>query len=308
MPGNYYFFVGESSSGKTFITQTCFAEACKNPFYKDYDLLFYNIENGALMDRTRFFGKSAAERVEDIRGIQELDDFYYNIADRLKKPIIAVVDSMDAFTSDAEQKKFEENKKAAAKGKEGKGDYGDGKAKINSRNARTMLSRVIATNSIVIIIGQVRDNIGADYWEPDQVFAGGHALKFYAGAQIWSHCGSKITKDYRDHKIEQGINSKIKIEKNRITGKRRELIVPIYHSFGIDDLGSMIDYLVDWKRWGKATGGYIEATHFDLRLQREKLIQAIEEKGLENDLRDLVGDTWAAIEKACEVPRKKRYE
>jgi len=307
MPGNYYFFVGDSSSGKTFFTQTCFAEACQNPFYDDYDLLFYDIEHGALMDRARFFGQRAAERVKPITHISALDDFYFDFYDRLTKPVIAVVDSMDAFTSRAEADKFVKNKGKAAKGKELAGDYGDGKAKINSRNARTVLGKIIETNSILIIVGQTRDNIGAEYWEPDQVFAGGHALKFYAAAQIWSKCGAKLSKSYRDHKIELGITSKVRVDKNRLTGKRREISVPIFHSSGIDDVGSMVEYLIDWKRWKTATGGWVEANELGLRLQKEKLIKKIEEAALEDEVRDLVWDTWQAIEKACEVPRKNRY-
>ena len=42
-------------------------------------------------------------------------------------------------------------------------------------------------------------------------------------------------------------------------------------------------------------------------MQREKLIQAIESKELEEDLRDLVAMTWQEIEAATAVERKSRY-
>src|SRR3990167_6298420 len=261
-PGSYYFFVGDSSSGKTFFTQTCFAEACRNPFFDKYDLVYYNIENGALMDRARFFGATAAARVKDVEGIaldNRVENFYYHLHDQLKRPTIAVVDSMDAFSSEYEQGKFKSKKKASEDGTKAAGDYGDGKAGINSRNVRSMLNGLWNTNSILILIGQTRDNIGGGMFDPPKVFAGGHALKFYASGQIWSTCGATITRDYKDHKIELGITSKLSIKKNRHTGKRRSVTVPIYHSFGIDDIGSCVDYLIDWKRWEKKSGGVIKA-------------------------------------------------
>jgi len=45
-----------------------------------------------------------------------------------------------------------------------------------------------------------------------------------------------------------------------------------------------------------------------LSLGRDKLIQKIEKRGLEKDLRALVGEVWNEIEEECKIERKKRYE
>ena len=88
--------------------------------------------------------------------------------------------------------------------------------------------------------------------------------------------------------------------------------MPILHSHGIDDLGSCIDYLIDEGEWTKSKSGMIKASGlgpgFDDPMRQETLIKQIEEKELEDDLRELVGEVWAAIERACEIKRKKRYE
>ena len=90
--------------------------------------------------------------------------------------------------------------------------------------------------------------------------------------------------------------------------------IPIYYSFGIDDIGSCVDYLIDEGHWKKAKtkkgkeGTGIKAKEFDFKGTREKLIQYIGDNNMEKDLRDIVGDVWKEIEDAVKINRKKRYE
>ena len=62
--GHYYFVVGDSISGKTFLVLTCLAEASINPNFKDYRFIYDSGEDGALMNIERFFGKGVASRLE----------------------------------------------------------------------------------------------------------------------------------------------------------------------------------------------------------------------------------------------------
>ena len=57
--GKFYYLVGDSTSGKTFFSMTCFAEACRNEHFKDYDRIYDNIEDGMLMDCDKLFGSEA---------------------------------------------------------------------------------------------------------------------------------------------------------------------------------------------------------------------------------------------------------
>ena len=108
--------------------------------------------------------------------------------------------------------------------------------------------------------------------------------------------------------MQTGIICKINTTKNHLTGKLRTIKFPIFHSYGIDDTGSCIDYLVDHKYW-KKSGNTIDAlVDFDLKMTRMKLANEIEDRGLTRQLRSLVGDIWAKIEKACVLPRARRYE
>jgi hypothetical protein len=60
--GHYYHFVGDSSSGKTFLCLTCLAEAAINPHFDDYQLIHDDAENGSLFDFGKFFGPKMAGR------------------------------------------------------------------------------------------------------------------------------------------------------------------------------------------------------------------------------------------------------
>jgi hypothetical protein len=119
LPGAYYFFVGDSASGKTFITLTCMAEASINPKYDNYKFIYDNVEGGAKMDIVKFFGKKTVKKLIDPPFTEgpsnTIEDFYYNLDEAANDhaPFIYVLDSMDSLSSSEEIEKFEEKKKAA---------------------------------------------------------------------------------------------------------------------------------------------------------------------------------------------------
>ena len=154
-------------------------------------------------------------------------------------------------------------------------------------------------------LNQTRDNLGFGFAKKTR--SGGHALRFYATIELWSSVVGKIEKTIKRKPRQLGIKCKIQIKKNRITGRERSVVIPIYHSTGIDDIGSCVDYLIDENYW-PAKGSKVKAEEFGFKGTKEKLIQMIEENNWEFDLRDLVSDVWNEIEKACELKRKKRYE
>lgn len=320
-PGQYYFFVGDSSSGKTFLTLTCFAEACLNPKFANYRLIYDDVEGGANMDFAKFFGKTVAERVEAPAGTREspvysqtAEMFYEHLDDALSdadRPCIYVLDSMDALSTTYERRKFDEKKKARATGTAAKGDYGDGKAKINSAGLRSCLAKLRDTNSILIIISQTRDNINAGLFESKKTRSGGHALTFYATLELWSSVAGKIKRTVRGKDRVVGITSKIFVKKNRITGRQRTVEIPILYEYGIDDVGSCVDYLVNEGVWKRTKDGTIHMTGFGddpVMLKRLPAIRHIEDNDLVPDVRQLVNQTWNEIEQACSMGRKPRYE
>lgn len=319
--GGYFWFVGDSSSGKTWFTLTCLAEAARNENFDTYRFIYDNVEKGAMMDMEKYFGSKMQERLEapaydtednELHSVT-VEDFYDNVDDAIEvakedgTPFIYILDSADGLTSVAEIDKAKEQKKARLSNKDTAGSYGDGKAKKHSENLRRLMNPLYETQSILIIISQTRDNLGFGF--STKTVSGGRALKFYAHLEIWTAVKGKITKDTKGSKRQTGVNVILKGKKNRLTGKEREVVVPIYHSFGIDDLGSCIDFLVTEKVWIKQKGKtLIDAKDFEVKMTREKLIAYIEENDLESDLQEIVGEAWNSIEEKCSISRKKRYE
>jgi len=318
LKGNYYLFVGDSQSGKTWLSLSCLAEASINPAFDNYRLIYDNGENGALMDVRKFFGRRLAERLEpperDEHGnpvySRYVEQLYYHVKDAVEaeKPFIYVQDSIDVLSCFAEENKFEEQREAFDKGKEAKGSYSQ-QPKLHSQDLRQVLGDLQRSGSILIFINQTRDKIGDVLSFDKKTHSGGKAITFYACVELWSSVAGKIHKTVKGKPRQIGTICELRTKKNRVQGKDRKVQIPIYWSCGIDDVGSMVDYLVEEKHWSKKDkGDIIIAKDLDLEMSREKLIRHIQDNDLERDVREIVADVWDEIEKACEVIRKSRYE
>ena len=306
--GHYFLIVGDSTSGKTWLGMSVFAEASIDSRFDDYRLIYDSGEEGALMNVERFFGERAADRIEWFEPPSEtVEEFYFNVDDALRddRPFVYVQDSQDSLSSKAEQEGFDAAKKKTRAGKKPDGSFGDGKAKIHSSRLRKLMGPLKQKKSILIILNQTRASF--DMFASSS-YSGGYALKFYATLQLWCTVKGQIVKTVRGKKIQQGINAKIRVKKNRQTGRDRVVEIPIYHSHGIDDVGSCVNYLVDEGVWKGGEGKCIATglgPEFGGRI--EKVVKKIEEDELEEDLRELVQRTWDEVEEACAVKRKKRY-
>lgn len=318
--GHFIYYVGDSSSGKTWTAFQILAEAARNHNFDNYQLIYDPSENGALMDVERYFGKKAAARIRPPRGTvaipracQTVREFYYELDAAMDRgPVIWVEDSMDALLEEGDEEKFEAAKDKHLKGKEddGAGSYGTGKAKVNSGNINRVIHRLQETGSILVMISQSRDKIGGMF--PGQkTRSGGRALRFYAHVEIWTAPGEDIKKNVPEHGERiVGRYVRMDIQKNRITGYDGKITVPFYRSLGFDDTGACVDFLIEEGHWKKAdSGSKISAPEFGMEFTREKLIQKIEdlEDGVYT-LRKTCAAVWREIEEASRIVRKPRYE
>ena len=325
IPGRYYLIVGSSSAGKTWTMLSVAAESTLHDKFKDYKVVLDEPEEGNNVDINFYFSEEVANKIQAPKYddnnepvySETIEDFYDNInreldeAENEKRGLIYILDSMDALTSMAEIKKTDEQREAREKGKETTGSMGDGKAKINSQNLRRVCSRLNKTGSMLFIVCQERDNLGS--MVASKTFSGGNALLFYATLQIWLTHKSEIKATIKGHVRTLGNISKIAIKKNRLTGQRhRDLELPFYHSFGMDDTGSLIDWLVEEKHWtgGAKETAKIDATEYGVQLNKEQLARHIE--SLPNGRKKLykiVAQVWKDIKKDIEdkVVRKARY-
>ncbi len=314
--GHYLLLVGDSNSGKTWISRTLMAEASINENFDGYRLIFDNAENGSLMDDVHFFGPRMAERVEPPAGSMDspinsstVEEFYFNVDNALQdgRPFIYVLDSMDALDSEDDEEHFQKQKAAHGTKKEVAGTYGTAKARMNGK-IRLVGNGLKKNGSILVVIAQTRDKIGFGAMFNPKTRSGGKALKFFAHIEIWCSVREKITKKYLEKNRTIGTLCQMKVERSRITGVNGCTVeVPIYHSTGIDDIGGCIDYLIDEGHWKKTKQGVITAQEFEVSLKRDALIRHIEEDELESELRRTVAAVWRSIEEACAISRKSRY-
>lgn len=315
--GLYALIVGDSSSGKTFLSMTCLAEASINKHFSDYRFIYDDIEGGALMDIERFFGKRMAEKLEppsrDDDGnpiySSTVEELLYHLDDAIKTgvPFIYITDSMDALDTEDDTQKFEEKKTAHRKGKQTSGSYGTAKPKLLSAGIRKIVGKLKKSGSIWVVLSQTRDNVGfGSQFEP-KTRSGGRALRFYARVEIWSSISKKIKKTVNGKARQIGILCKVQVKKNSIVGRLSTVEFPIYWSTGVDDIGGCIDWLISEGHW-KGTEAQVKAPEFDYNGSKAKLIKIIEDDGREKELQMLVAKVWQEIEAACCVERKSRYE
>ena len=306
--GSIISFVGDSSAGKTFFSMTMFAEAMIHKHFKDHRIIYDDTEGGNSINLAKFFGQEVADKVEEPSNgcSTTIEEFYFNLDDALNegKPFIYVMDSMDGVSSVADNSKFEEQKKANRKGKETAGSFGASKAKVNSEGLRVLSGKLKNSESIVFLISQTRDDLGFGF--NTKTRSGGKSIKFYSNVEMWASVTETIKKTVNGKPRIIGNNVKLKVTKNRYTGFKHEVTVPILPSYGIDDITSCVDYLISEKEW-TGSGSKINAPDFDYKGTFKGLIKHIEDNGLENELSIICGRVWKEIKDKCSSKRKGRY-
>lgn len=312
--GKVHLFVGDAAAGKTFLAISILAEASRNPAFAEYDLVYDNVEDGCQFDLDRLFGKSLRPRLQSprrhpdgsARYSETLEEFYYGLDERLTsgKPVIYVLDSMDGLISVAEEDHFQKSKRAHHEGKEAPGTYGMSKAKQNSALLRRTITPLRDTNSVLIILAQTRADLS--YGPQTKTRAGGHSLSFYATVEIWASVKGVITKTIAGKKRPIGTKTLWRIRKNRMTGRGGEIGFDIYPSYGIDDLGGSIDFLVD-EGWWSLRGRSIDANELGT-FTRDKLIAKIEKEKLQGQVSIEVAKCWKTIREGESLGRPGRYD
>lgn len=321
--GTYCLLVGESSAGKSYLATQLLAEAAANPAFDDYLLIYDDCENGNLFDIQELFGSKLASRLrapdmtDDGMPINSasVEDFFGHVDDLISngKKFIYVLDSMDSLTSSVSDMRFDANKeqrqKDLAKGKYTSDlsmGYGDGKAKVISSDLRRVVRRLTDSDSILIIISQVRQNITG--YGPKYVRSGGMALTFYCGVEVTILNGGDIKKTVGGRERVLGHKTKATITKNRNTGLKTTIEFPILLGTGISDIDSVIDWLASEGEIiaPSRSNGLWEYPKFGLKLNKDALALELEERLPE--VKEAVGERWNSVIQSVMTVRKRRYE
>ena len=149
---------------------------------------------------------------------------------KVEKPCCMAVDSLTALPSAVELDE-----------KMGTASYGTSRAKMLSLGFRKYLGGITRSKLALLFVDQTRDNVGVTFGDKDAI-SGGRALKFYASTRIRLSHTERIV-----NSSEKVIGVKIGffIKKNKVAPPFREGQFRILFDYGIDDIGSSIDWLHD---------------------------------------------------------------
>lgn len=197
-------------------------------YYREAEYAFdedYARSIGFPMDKVDL-GDHPVETVEDV--FEDLED----ICSKTKQPFLYVIDSLDALSDRAEMaRKIDEP------------SFGGAKAKQMSQLFRRLTGMISRKDGTLIVVSQIRDNIGAFFKAAKYKRSGGHALDFYASQIVTLANLGKVLQTVRGHKQVIAMKIKAKLTKNKIVRAHQESEFEIRFEYGINDARACVDWL-----------------------------------------------------------------
>lgn len=236
---------GDKSTGKTFICNEIIASA-HYKYGEKFKWMYADCERGYSFDTMKLYGFDIHNTESDAP--TNVEEAFYCI-DRFAKSLnddefgVYVLDSLDALTSDEQDKRAEERIDCIEKDKEMKGTYGMGKAKYLSQEFFPQLCKTLENkNILLIIVSQIRDN--TDMWSFEKYSrSGGKALDFYCHMVIWLATAKKMTVTVGGNSAIIGGTNKIKVTKGKVPRPYREAFYTYLYDYGLDSVATGVDYL-----------------------------------------------------------------
>lgn len=313
--------VGDRSAGKTLLA----IEACAN-FNKTYpDGYIRYAEAEAAFDQLYAEalglpeGKVDFEAGDPEKGITTVEDFHKDIERVLKnnpdRPILYVLDSLDALSDEAEAERDID-----------KGSFGASKAKKMGELFRRLVQRIENQRCLVIIISQLRDKIGVTFGEK-QTRSGGRALDFYASQIVWLSEIGKLTKEmsFADDRVGDaakavrgekpkntgvkrivGVDVRMKCKKNKVGLPFRECEYPVVFGYGVDDMTANVQWLLDVGADGRLKEVGMSKAGWRIRTDNLRNKGGQAQRDVREALDAIVRQEWTRIETKF-LPQSKKY-
>lgn len=287
--------VGDKSTGKTLLA----IEACANFVnqYPDGKIIYAETEAAFDIEYARALGLPV-DSISFAENIFTVEDFFEHLEAVIDLqqsiPVLYVLDSLDALSDRAELGRAIDE-----------GTFGASKPKKLSEIFRRLNQKVSRANICVMIVSQVRDNIGVSFGEK-HTRSGGKALDFYASQVVWLSLKKTLLKTRKKVQRPIGLEIKAKCKKNKVGLPLRECIFPLMFGYGVDDVTANVSWLDSVDRLdGTYPDGLKENTPKYYLAYIEKLDE--EEYIVEADkLSALVKEVWAEIETGF-LPTRKKY-
>ena len=226
--------IGDKSTGKTLLA----IEACAN-FAHQYprgDIYYREAEAAFDVQYAQTLGLPTS-RMDFSDAFHTVEDMFEDLSKVTtgsnKRPALYIVDSLDALSDRAEL------------GREiDKGSYGAEKAKQMSELFRRLTKKVEQSKVCVIIISQVRDNIGVTFGRKT-TRSGGRALDFYSSQVVFLAHIKRLKRTISKVERVHGVTIKAFCDKNKVGLPFRECEFDIRFAYGIDDIGANLKWLAE---------------------------------------------------------------
>ena len=308
--GKWLNLVGDTQSGKSAL---CVEMCAANKYrYKDDCEIFYDdSEDGLTFDTDERYGFSTkpswgknSETVEEMCA-----QFTKFLTENKEAKHLYITDSLDGLAGEADVEYDNKRQKAFEKDKEFTDGYmGLSLPSFLSKQFFKLKHGLLDdTQAFHVITSQVRYNVSGGIYAPKFIRAGGKALDMYANYIIWLRTMQTI--EVNGKAIGAVVEAKIK--KAKVERPYRTVIYTVLYAYGIDDVGSNIDFLFDLR--SDKTGELlkradsIEWADGVPAMNREELITYIEENHLKKELVRRVQEKWEAEEDAIAIKRPPKY-
>lgn len=283
---------GDKASGKSFIKNEVLAanyhanggDPNKFAWFSD------DCETGDTFDTERLYGvelrprdadgylRIGKKKVEDSATVEDMDahvSLFLEYLNTLPDDAVGIyaVDSLDGL-SDSTRESMEGARLGQLKtGNEvkDKGDFGMQIPKFLSQHFfRSKHKKLEDTRCSLIIISQIRDKIDAMGYGPKIEISCGKALEFYSHTRLLLQTVSKI----KNGDLTIGAYVKATTLKSKTPRPFRTVYYTVYFDYGIDNIGSNLDYLFDLREKDGKLNGNAAAIKWeggaDLNLQTMK--------------------------------------
>lgn len=235
---------GLESSGKSTLSQYIIAQANKQGYLSVYIDGEFSLEKNRAKQLEMDFKKILYYTPETL---EEAFNFIKDTIELLNtnapnKPVLILMDSLASFPSEIENE----------------GNIGElkvgGSARINAQAFKVLTGKLARCNATLIIINQLRDNVGVMYG-PKTITPGGKALKFFASIRLQT-----TRKEYiKDGDKIIGILTEVSAIKNKIAPPFGKCLIPIYFNRDtncLDNYECVFNYITDNEIAKKEGRGY----------------------------------------------------
>lgn len=230
---------GMEASGKSLIT----AHVLANTQKADGLAVYIDTENALNEEFARAIGIDVSkmlyvqlEAIEDI--FEVIENIILKVRESDKDKLVTIaVDSVAAATTKLEQ--------AADYEKDG---WATAKAIVLSKAMRKITQLIGRQRICLIFTNQLRQKLGVSFGDP-WTTSGGKALQFHSSCRLRLKGMGQIKVKDKEHKKENviGIKTKAQVVKNRMGPPLRTAEFDIRFDSGIDDYGSWLQLMKDYK-------------------------------------------------------------